>query len=132
MKSYGVSQSFNIHLHYSCVTATSIFINREDILMPINVTSQQYLILNSSIPLNVSCIGAPGGIPPMLTYTPFTTFSNTSLPVHQNASAAYIEFPGGFALPFSGVYTCTSASGYTVTSYIASPSPSGRCRSVET
>ena len=99
--------------------------------MPINVTNKQYLIFEPSISVNISCIGIPGGIPPTLTYTPFSNSSVTTVPVYQNSSAAYIEFSGGFAPSVSGVYTCLSESGYSVTSYIANPSSSGTWSSVD-
>ena len=99
--------------------------------MPINVTGQQYLIFDSSISVTIYCIAVPEGIPPKLTYTPFTNNSSIPfVPIYQTTNAAYVEFLGGFAPPVSGIYTCTSEIGYSVTSYIANPTFSGTCSSV--
>ena len=78
-----------------------------------------FIVANTEEPLNVTCTAFPQGPYPTLRAYPFTSDIMLPIPVYTvNNTAVVASFSGGLTSDYSGVYTCTSETGYTSTAYV--------------
>ena len=78
-----------------------------------------FIVANTEEPLNVTCTAFPQGPYPKLRAYPFTSDIMLPIPVYTvNNTAVVANFSGGLTSDYSGVYTCTSETGYTSTAYV--------------
>ena len=78
-----------------------------------------FVISNTEEPVNITCTAFPQGPYPTLRAYPFTSDIMLPIPVYTvNNTAVVASFSGGLTSDYSGVYTCTSETGYTSTAYV--------------
>ena len=78
-----------------------------------------FAISNTEKPVNITCTAFPQGLYPTLTAYPFTSHIMLPIPVYTvNNTSVVASFSGGLTSGYSGVYTCTSETGYTSTAYV--------------
>ena len=101
-----------MYLIYNYI-GTNITINKG-----INI-KELFVISNTEEPVNVTCTAFPQGPYPTLRAYPFTSDTMLLIPVYTvNNTSVVASFPGGLTSNYSGIYTCTSESGYSSTAYI--------------
>ena len=78
-----------------------------------------FIVNNTREPVNITCTAFPQGPYPTLRAYPFTSHLLLPIPVYTvNNTSVVANFSGGLTSDYSGVYTCTSETGYTSTAYV--------------